>query len=63
MENKGKILLQKYEIGKLLGQGNFAKVYHASNLETGQIVAVKVTDKEKNLKVGMVDQIKREIVL
>lgn len=61
MENKGKILLQKYEIGKLLGQGNFAKVYHASNLETGQIVAVKVIDKEKNLKVGMVDQIKREI--
>ena len=31
------------------------------NLKTGTSVAIKIIDKEKNLKVGMVDQIKREI--
>lgn len=55
------MLLQKYELGRLLGQGTFAKVYHARNLITGMSVAIKVVDKEKVLKVGMVDQIKREI--
>ncbi|XP_049393219.1 CBL-interacting serine/threonine-protein kinase 20-like [Solanum stenotomum] len=55
------ISMHKYEIGKLLGQGTFAKVYHARNLKTGQIVAVKVIDKEKVMKVGLIDQIKREI--
>ncbi|TMX02689.1 hypothetical protein EJD97_020425 [Solanum chilense] len=60
-EKKGTILLHKYEIGKLLGQGTFAKVYYARNLKTGQIVAVKVIDKEKVMKVGLIDQIKREI--
>ncbi|KAK8691814.1 hypothetical protein V6N13_075309 [Hibiscus sabdariffa] len=61
MENKGKVLMQKYEFGRLLGQGNFAKVYHARNIESSQSVAVKVIDKEKVLKVGMIDQTKREI--
>lgn len=53
--------MQRYELGKLLGQGTFAKVYHARNLITGMSVAIKIVDKEKVLKVGMVDQIKREI--
>lgn len=61
MEKQGKILMQKYELGRLLGQGTFAKVYHARNLKTGQPVAMKVIDKEKIIKVGMNDQIKREI--
>ncbi|XP_016481441.1 CBL-interacting protein kinase 5-like [Nicotiana tabacum] len=60
-EKKGNILMQRYEIGKLLGQGTFAKVYHARNLKTGQSVAVKIIDKEKVMKVGLIDQIKREI--
>ncbi|MCD7464966.1 CBL-interacting serine/threonine-protein kinase 20 [Datura stramonium] len=60
-EKKGTILMHKYEIGKLLGQGTFAKVYHARNLKTGQNVAVKVIDKEKVMRVGLIDQIKREI--
>ncbi|OAY79966.1 CBL-interacting protein kinase 18-like [Ananas comosus] len=60
-ENKGSILMQRYEIGKLLGQGTFAKVYHGRNLSTSQSVAIKVIDKEKVLKVGLIDQIKREI--
>lgn len=53
--------MQKYEFGRLLGQGNFAKVYHARDLRTGDNVAIKVIDKEKVLKVGLVDQTKREI--
>lgn len=53
--------MQRYELGKLLGQGTFAKVYHARNLKTGMSVAIKMIDKEKVLKVGMTKQIKREI--
>lgn len=53
--------MQRYEIGKLLGQGTFAKVYHARNLKNGTSVAIKVIDKVKVLKVGMIDQIKCEI--
>ncbi|KAK1276855.1 CBL-interacting protein kinase 5 [Acorus gramineus] len=61
MEKKGVILMQRYELGRLLGQGTFAKVYHGRKLSSGQSVAIKVIDKEKILKVGMIDQIKREI--
>ncbi|NP_001304817.1 CBL-interacting protein kinase 2 [Brachypodium distachyon] len=61
VEQKGNILMQKYEMGKMLGQGTFAKVYHARNIQTSQSVAIKVTDKEKVLKGGLTDQIKREI--
>ncbi|KAJ0979226.1 hypothetical protein J5N97_014700 [Dioscorea zingiberensis] len=60
-ENKACVLMQRYELGKLLGQGTFAKVYHGRNLKTSQSVAIKVIDKEKVLKVGLIDQIKREI--
>lgn len=61
MENKVSVLMQRYELGRLLGQGTFAKVYYARNLKTGQSVAIKVIDKEKVLKVGLINQIKREI--
>ncbi|KAJ4976082.1 hypothetical protein NE237_001188 [Protea cynaroides] len=61
MEKKANILMQRYELGRILGHGTFAKVYHARNLKTGETVAIKVIDKEKVLKVGLIDQIKREI--
>ncbi|KAJ6806411.1 putative CBL-interacting protein kinase 5 [Iris pallida] len=61
MDTKGSILLQRYEMGRLLGQGTFAKVYYARNVTSAQSVAVKVIDKEKVLRVGLIDQIKREI--
>lgn len=61
MENKPSVLTQRYELGRLLGQGTFAKVYYGRSLRTSQSVAVKVIDKEKVLKVGLMDQIKREI--
>ncbi|XP_073150275.1 CBL-interacting serine/threonine-protein kinase 12-like [Henckelia pumila] len=55
------LLLGRYEIGKLLGHGTFAKVYLARNVKTGESVAIKVIDKEKILKVGLIAHIKREI--
>ncbi|KAK7411588.1 hypothetical protein VNO78_03023 [Psophocarpus tetragonolobus] len=55
------LLHGKYEVGRLLGHGTFAKVYHARNLKTGKNVAMKVVGKEKVMKVGMMEQIKREI--
>ncbi|KAA8535339.1 hypothetical protein F0562_030342 [Nyssa sinensis] len=59
---QGQSLLHgKYELGRLLGHGTFAKVYHARNLQTGKNVAMKVVGKEKVIKVGMMEQVKREI--
>ncbi|KAF8409067.1 hypothetical protein HHK36_005139 [Tetracentron sinense] len=55
------LLLGRYEIGKLLGHGTFAKVYHARNVKSGESVAIKVLDKEKILKGGLIAHIKREI--
>ncbi|CAL1381290.1 unnamed protein product [Linum trigynum] len=61
MEYKDSVLMGRYEVGRLLGQGNFAKVHHARDLKTGQSVAIKVIDKEKALKAGLTSNIKREI--
>ncbi|XP_009790292.1 CBL-interacting serine/threonine-protein kinase 6 [Nicotiana tabacum] len=60
-EEKCMALYGKYELGRLLGHGTFAKVYHARNVQNGKSVAMKVVGKEKVIKVGMMDQIKREI--
>lgn len=53
--------MKKYEVGRMLGQGAFAKVYYGRNIVTGQNVAIKVIDKQKIVKVGLMNQIKREI--
>ncbi|KAL8507087.1 hypothetical protein ACS0TY_017831 [Phlomoides rotata] len=55
------LLLGRYDIGKVIGVGTFAKVYLAKNVRTGESVAIKVMDKEKILKVGLMAHIKREI--
>lgn len=54
-------LFGKYELGKLLGYGAFAKVYHARNIRTGQSVAIKAVSKQKVLKGGLTAHVKREI--
>ncbi|XP_030453878.1 CBL-interacting serine/threonine-protein kinase 3-like isoform X2 [Syzygium oleosum] len=51
----------KYEMGRTIGEGTFAKVKFARNSETGEPVALKILDKEKVLKHKMAEQIKREI--
>ncbi|KAL5203008.1 hypothetical protein ABZP36_013960 [Zizania latifolia] len=60
---RGGLLLGRYELGKLLGHGTFAKVYQARNADTGETVAIKVLDKEKALRHGLVTHIKREIAI
>ncbi|XP_008245418.1 PREDICTED: CBL-interacting serine/threonine-protein kinase 14 [Prunus mume] len=54
-------LFGKYELGRLLGRGAFAKVYHARNVDTGQSVAIKAVSKQKVLKGGFTAHVKREI--
>ncbi|XP_057532692.1 CBL-interacting serine/threonine-protein kinase 9 [Amaranthus tricolor] len=51
----------KYELGKTLGEGNFAKVKFAKNVENGDFVAIKILNRDKVLQHKMVEQIKREI--
>lgn len=51
----------KYEVGKTIGEGTFAKVKYARNTETGESVAMKILAKSSILQHKMVDQIKREI--
>ncbi|XP_016754545.2 CBL-interacting serine/threonine-protein kinase 24-like isoform X1 [Gossypium hirsutum] len=51
----------KYEVGRTIGQGTFAKVKFARNSVSGESVALKVLPKATILKHRMVDQIKREI--
>ncbi|KAL8525836.1 hypothetical protein ACS0TY_015176 [Phlomoides rotata] len=54
-------LFNKYEVGKLLGCGAFAKVYHARDVATGQSVAIKVINKSRLKNVNLMNNIKREI--
>ncbi|ONM62429.1 CBL-interacting serine/threonine-protein kinase 8 [Zea mays] len=51
----------KYEVGRTIGEGTFAKVKFAQNTETGESVAMKVLDRSSILKNKMAEQIKREI--
>ncbi|PHT68482.1 CBL-interacting protein kinase 33 [Capsicum annuum] len=63
MMNQAKIKRRvgKYEIGRTIGEGTFAKVKFARNSETGEPVAIKILDKDKVLKHKMAEQLKREI--
>ena len=61
MDGTGMILMERYELGRLLGKGTFGKVHYARNLESNRSVAIKMMDKDKVLKVGLSEQIRREI--
>ncbi|XP_021769439.1 CBL-interacting serine/threonine-protein kinase 25-like [Chenopodium quinoa] len=58
---EGKVLFGKYELLKLLGEGNFGKVYKAKNITTDEIVAIKMINKDEVKKHGMFEQVKKEI--
>ncbi|PKA60441.1 CBL-interacting protein kinase 9 [Apostasia shenzhenica] len=51
----------QYELGRTLGEGSFAKVKFARNVQSGDNVAIKVLDKNLVLRHKMIEQIKREI--
>ncbi|KAF3970624.1 hypothetical protein CMV_005700 [Castanea mollissima] len=55
------ILFGKYEMGRVLGQGTFAKVYYGKNLISDESVAIKVINKDHIKREGLMEQIKREI--
>ncbi|KAG6504780.1 CBL-interacting protein kinase 16-like [Zingiber officinale] len=56
------LVLGKYEMGRVLGKGTFAKVYLGRDLRTGESVAIKVIHKDRiRREAGMVEQIEREI--
>ncbi|CAA3009853.1 CBL-interacting serine threonine- kinase 25-like [Olea europaea subsp. europaea] len=55
------IIFGKYEMGRVLGQGTFAKVYYGKNLKSSESVAIKAINKDQVKKEGMMEQIKREI--
>eukprot|EP00825_Cyclidium_porcatum_P047949 TRINITY_DN78_c0_g1_i1.p1 TRINITY_DN78_c0_g1~~TRINITY_DN78_c0_g1_i1.p1 ORF type:complete len:704 (+),score=113.16 TRINITY_DN78_c0_g1_i1:180-2291(+) len=46
----GEIHVKKYQRGKLLGKGGFAKVYEVTNLENKKIVAAKIIPKSSLTK-------------
>ncbi|KAH9787309.1 CBL-interacting serine/threonine-protein kinase 9 [Citrus sinensis] len=48
----------KYELGRTLGEGSFAKVKFAKNVETGDFVAIKIVDRDQVLRHKMVEQAK-----
>lgn len=55
-------MFHKYELGRLLGCGAFAKVYQAKDVATGQDVAIKVIHKSRlNNDANLMENIKREI--
>ncbi|RLN34133.1 CBL-interacting protein kinase 16-like [Panicum miliaceum] len=65
-----RLVLGKYELGRMLGQGTFAKVYYARDLSAAAAagsggsssVAIKVIDKARLRRTeGMVEQLRREI--
>ena len=60
--NNNNVLFGKYELGKLLGCGAFAKVFHARDRRTNQSVAIKILNKKKLLATpSLANNIKREI--
>lgn len=54
-------LFDKYEMGKILGCGASAKVYHARVIPTGHSVAVKAISKQGIVKGGLTGNVMREI--
>ncbi|KAK4482835.1 hypothetical protein RD792_010007 [Penstemon davidsonii] len=60
----GSIILEKYQLGRLLGRGSFAKVYQAHSLEnTNKIddIAIKIIDKATTVDAAMEPRILREV--
>ncbi|KAG2310352.1 hypothetical protein Bca4012_024862 [Brassica carinata] len=64
MEEKQRgVVLGKYEVGKLVGCGAFAKVYRGRDTKTGQSVAIKAVSKQKLNKGGLNTSVTREIAI
>ncbi|XP_020523571.1 CBL-interacting serine/threonine-protein kinase 21 isoform X2 [Amborella trichopoda] len=53
--------ISKYQLGRTIGEGSFAKVKIAINTQTRQRVAVKVIDKQMVVESKLMSQVQREI--
>ncbi|CAN4095010.1 unnamed protein product [Withania somnifera] len=51
----------KYELGRILGEGNFGKVKYAKHIDSAKSFAIKILDKHRIHDLRITDQIKREI--
>lgn len=58
---KGGMVIGKYELGKTIGEGSFAKVKFARDMNNGNNVAIKILDRKHVLRHNMMEQLKREI--
>ena len=56
--NLNKNRIGKYELGWMLGEGSFAKVKCAIDVETGQSYAVKILDKDRVFYYKFVDHVR-----
>ncbi|KAJ0034250.1 hypothetical protein Pint_24702 [Pistacia integerrima] len=54
-------LLNRYQLGRLLGRGSFAKVHQARSIVDNSVVAIKVISKNANLDPNMESRIVREV--
>ncbi|KAL2899946.1 CBL-interacting serine/threonine-protein kinase 11 [Bienertia sinuspersici] len=57
------VLFGKYELGRLLGRGGFAKVYHGRDVNNSKSVAVKSVSKQKIFKTNLTAHVKREVAI
>ncbi|CAL4973952.1 unnamed protein product [Urochloa decumbens] len=55
------LIMGRYRLGRLLGRGNFAKVYKAHRVSTGEAVAIKVFNKDAVRRSGMSEKVKTEV--
>ncbi|CAO2182836.1 unnamed protein product [Urochloa humidicola] len=55
------LIMGRYRLGRLLGRGNFAKVYKAHKVATGEAVAIKVFNKDAVRRSGMSEKVKTEV--
>lgn len=52
----------KYQLGKTIGEGTFAKVKVAVNMETRENVAIKIIDKQMVISNRLMDQVTFQVV-
>ncbi|XP_027904196.1 CBL-interacting serine/threonine-protein kinase 9-like isoform X2 [Vigna unguiculata] len=57
----GGVVVGKYELGKTIGEGSFAKVKFARHVNNGNKVAIKILDRKHVLRHNMMEQLQREI--
>ncbi|KAH9614935.1 hypothetical protein KSS87_017566 [Heliosperma pusillum] len=55
--SRGRTRVGRYVLGRTIGEGTFAKVKFATNLDTSHNVAIKILDKENVLKHKMISQV------